>query len=192
MRKSRLIRSVFVLLLTAGHSLALAAASLPILYVEPFQPVTVKSSGFGPLHAISAHLHAHRVDANADALSHALVTSLVKSNVDARVAPTENGLPNSGWCIAGVFYSLDEAGHLLSIPFLSTRKSPDVQVTVTISDLGQRQSPPFAVIGTDGVLKGQGAPLGWNPYVVSARFVMHRIEGEKSLTALADQMPKKS
>ena len=50
---------------------------------------------------------------------------------------------------------------------------------------------PFAIIGTDSVLKGQGAPIGWNPYVVSARFVVHRIEGDKSLNDLADQIAQK-
>ena len=191
MKKIQLIHSVLVLLPTAGYSLAPAASSPPILYVEPFQPVTVKSSGIGPLHAVSSHLHARRADVNAEKLSQALVASLEKLNVDARAAPATVDLPNSGWRIAGVFYALDEGGHLLSIPFFNTQKSPDVQVTLTISDLGKSQSPPFAVIGADGVLKGQGAPLGWNPYVISARLVVHRIEGENTLNSLADQIAHK-
>jgi hypothetical protein len=44
---------------------------------------------------------------------------------------------------------------------------------------------------TDSVLKGEGAPIGWNPYVASARFVAHRIEGDNSLNDLADQIAQK-
>ena len=32
--------------------------------------------------------------------------------------------------------------------------------------------------------------LGWNPYVVSARFAMNIIEGDKSLDAVADEIAK--
>ena len=40
-------------------------------------------------------------------------------------------------------------------------------------------------------LLAQGAPIGWNPYVVSARFVVHRVKGDKSLNDLADQIAQK-
>jgi Domain of unknown function (DUF4410) len=168
-----------------------AVTSPPIVYVAEFQPVTKKSSGFGPLHAISSGLHAHRADENAAALSRALVASLVKAHFTAQVLPLTGPLPQSGWVVRGVFYSLDEGGHLVSVPFLSSRKSPNVQVTVTLTDNAKNPETPFAIIGTDSVLKGQGVPVGWNPYVVSARFVMHRMEGDKSLNDLADQIAQK-
>jgi hypothetical protein len=51
-----------------GHS-----GSLPMLYVEEFQPLSQPSSGFGPIHTLASRLHARRVDENAVALSRSLV-----------------------------------------------------------------------------------------------------------------------
>lgn len=167
------------------------AASSPVLYVGQFRPVTTASSGFGPLHAIKSDLHAHRVDDNAAALSRALVKSLSAAHFAAEALPSKEPLPKSGWLVSGVFYSLDDGGHLLTIPFLNTKKAPDVEVTVTLADIAKDPHTPFAVIGTDSVLKGQGAPIGWNPYVVGARFVVHRIEGDQSLNDLAGQITQK-
>jgi hypothetical protein len=166
-------------------------ASLPTLYVQPFQPVAKNSSGFGPVHAITSGLHAHRVDEHAAALSRAVVASLLNAHITAQGLTLNAPLPHSGWVVRGVFYSLDEGGHPLSIPFLGTRKAPNVEVTVTLADIAKNPNRPFAIIGTDSVLKGEGAPIGWNPYVVSARFVAHRIEGDKSLNDLADQIAQK-
>jgi hypothetical protein len=131
------------------------------------------------------------VDENAAALSRSLVASLSKVHVVAQALPPTEPVPQSGWLVRGVFYSLDDGGHLLTIPLLSTRKKQNVEVTVTLTDSAKDPSAPFAVIGTDSALKGQGAPIGWNPYVVSARFVVHRIEGDKSLNDLADQIAQK-
>jgi hypothetical protein len=168
-----------------------ADGSAPLLYVGQFQPATATSEGFGPLHAIKSGLHTHRVDSNAAALTKALVNSLSKAHIAAQPSPPDGPLPKSGWLVSGVFYSLDDGGHLITIPFLSTRKAPNVEVTVTLADLAKDPHTPFAVLGTDSVLKGQGAPLGWNPYVVSARFVVHRIEGDQSLNRLADDITQK-
>jgi hypothetical protein len=173
-----------------GHAQG-ASASLPPLYVEEFQPVARTANGFGPLHAMASGLHAHRTDENAAALSRALVASLTSAHIAAQALPPNAPPPRSGWLVRGVFYSLDEGGHLITIPFLGTRKAPNVEVTVTLADGAKDPDTPFAVIGADSVLKGQGAPLGWNPYVVSARFVVHRIQGDKSLDDLADQITKK-
>ena len=41
------------------------------------------------------------------------------------------------------------------------------------------------------MLKDEGAPIGWNPYVVSARLMALRIESDKSLNELADQIAQK-
>jgi hypothetical protein len=133
------------------------------LYVQPFQPVAKGSSGFGPLHAITSGLHAHRVDENAAGLSRVVVASLLKAHIAAQGLPLNAPLPQTG---------------------------PNVEVTVTLADIAKNPDRPFAIIGTDSVLKGEGAPIGWNPYVVSARAVAHRIEGDKSFD-LADQIAQK-
>ena len=67
------------------------------------------------------------------------------------------------------------------------RRSPNVQVTVTLTDIFKNPETPFAIIGTDSVLKGQGAPIGWNPYVVSPRFVVNRVEDDQSLGRKEDR-----
>jgi hypothetical protein len=128
------------------------------------------------------------VDEDAVALSRALVVSLSKLHVAAQALPPKDPVPQSGWLVRGVFCSLDDGGHLLTIPLLSSRKTQNVEVTVTLTDSAKDPSAPFASIGADSALKGQRAPIGWNPYVVSARFVVHRIEGDKSIRALADQI----
>jgi hypothetical protein len=162
-----------------------------MLYVEEFRPLSRPSSGFGPIHALASGLHTRRVDENVVALLRSLVASLSKLHVAAQALPPKEPVPQSGWLLRGVFYSLDDGGHLLTIPFLSTRKKKNVEVTVTLTDSAKDPSAPFAIIGTDSVLKRQGAPIGWNPYVVSARFIVHRIEGDKSLNDLADQIAQK-
>jgi hypothetical protein len=174
-----------------AQNAAYVSASLPVMYVEEFQPVAQSSGGFGPLHAIGSGMRAHRVDSNAAALSRAVVKALANAHVAAEAIPTDGPIPKSGWLIRGVFFSLDDGGHLLKIPFLSTNKAPNVEVTVTIADCAKDPNTPFAVIGTDSVLQGQGAPLGWNPYVVSARFVIHRIEGDHSLDGVAGDIAQK-
>ena len=184
---------VFVFLSCFGTHAAPALgdpALLPTIHVENFQPAAKTSTGFGPLHAITSGLHTHRVDENAAALSHAVVAALLKAHIAAQALSPSEPLPRSGWLMRGVFYSLDESGHPLTIPFLS-KKTPNVEVTVTLADSAINPDTPFAVIGTESVLKGQGAPLGWNPYVVSARLVVHRFEGDKSLNELADQLAQK-
>jgi hypothetical protein len=195
MKKTTLIGTLILgwLASSAGHAQSAVASSpsTPLLYVDEFRPIAQSSGGFGPLHALASGMRAHRADENAAELSKDLVAALSAAHSTAHPLPPAAPLPKSGWLIRGVFYSLDEGGHLISIPFLSAKKSPNVEVTVTLADLSQNPDTPFAVIGTDSVLMGQGAPIGWNPYVVAARFVIHRAEGDRSLTGLADEIAQK-
>ena len=66
---------------------------------------------------------------------------------------------------------MDENSRLISVPFISTDKGPNVEVSVTVADYAQNPDIPFAVIGTEAVLKGQGTAISWNPYVAAAKFV---------------------
>jgi hypothetical protein len=40
-------------------------------------------------------------------------------------------------------------------------------------------------------LKGQGSAVSWNPHVVAAKFVVHKVQGRASLDGLADQIAQK-
>jgi len=62
---------------------------------------------------------------------------------------------------------------------------------VTIADFALNPDSPFAVIGTEAVLKGQGTAISWNPYVAAAKFVLHQVKGEDSIDALATQIAQK-
>jgi hypothetical protein len=50
---------------------------------------------------------------------------------------------------------------------------------------------PFAVIGTEAVLKGQATAISWNPYVAAAKFVLHQVKGQDSIDVLAGQIAQK-
>jgi hypothetical protein len=144
-----------------AQNAAYVSASLPAIYVEQF----------------GSAMHAHRVDGNAAALSRAIVKALTNAHVAAEAVPPDGPTPKTGWLIRGVFFS--------------TSKAANIEVTVTIADCAKDPDTPFAVIGTDSVLKAQGAPVGWNPYVVSARFVIHRVDGDKSLDRVAGEIAQK-
>jgi hypothetical protein len=47
------------------------------------------------------------------------------------------------------------------------------------------------VIGTEAAVKGQDIPAGWSPYVIAAKFVVDKAEGQHALDALADQIATK-
>jgi hypothetical protein len=169
-----------------------SGAPLPTLYVGSFQPVERTSSGFGPLHALASDLHKIKADGNAAEMLDALVKVLRKRDTWADVLPADAApLPPTGWLIRGVYYGLDDESGLISVPFLGTSKEPDVEITVTLAECAKDPSVPFAVIGTDAVLKGQGSAASWNPYVVAAKFVVHKVQGRASLDGLADQIAQK-
>jgi hypothetical protein len=99
--------------------------------------------------------------------------------------------PSSGWCIHGVFYALDEDARLVSVPFLTSQNGPNVEVSVSVADCAIEPTVPFAVIGTKAAIKGQGTAISWNPYVAAAKFVVHQVQGQDSMMALADQIANK-
>jgi hypothetical protein len=171
---------------------ATAPAPAPAIYVGSFQSAEASTGqGFGPLHGLSSSLHTHRVDENAEKLSQALVRALRAHGRPAQALSLAGASPSSGWIVRGVFYSLDSDSHLISVPFMGKKKGPNVEVTVTIADAAKDANTPFAVIGTDAALRGQGSAISWNPYIVAAKFVIHTVEGDRSIEALANEIATK-
>jgi hypothetical protein len=164
----------------------------PMMYVGKFEPIERAPAGFGPLHALNADIRRIKADSNAARLSTAVTAELRKLGARADPLPADAPRrPSSGWLIKGVFYALDGKSRLISVPFVGTDKGPNVEVSVTVADFALNPDSPFAVIGTDSVLKGQGTAISWNPYVAAAKFVLHQVKGEDSIDALATQIAKK-
>ena len=193
-RKRALFSVVSTLILTASYVRAeqTQPASLPKLYVGKFQPVERAPNGFGPIHALNADIRRIKADSNAARLSTAVTAELRKlgANADPQSAGTPHQ-PNSGWLVQGVFYAMDENSRLISVPLVSSDKGPNVEVSVTITDYSLNPDIPFAVIGTEAVLKGQGTAISWNPYVAAAKFVLHQVKGQDSIAVLAAQIAQK-
>jgi hypothetical protein len=164
----------------------------PMLYVGKFEPIEHAPTGFGPLHALNADIRRIKADSNAARLSTALTAELRKLGARADSLPADaSRRPTSGWLIKGVFYALDENSRLISVPFVHTDRGPNVEVSVTVADFALNPDSPFAVIGTEAVLKGRGTAVSWNPYVAAAKFVLHQVKGEDSIDVLATQIAKK-
>jgi len=167
--------------------------ALPTLYVGKFEPVEQAPHGFGPLHALNADIRRAKANSNAARLSSAVTEELRKLGAHADPLPAgASRRPNSGWLVQGVFYAMDENSRLISVPFISTDKGPSVEVSVTITDYSLNPDIPFAVIGTEAVLKGQGTAISWNPYVAAAKFVLHQVKGQDSIAVLAAQIAQKT
>jgi hypothetical protein len=127
----------------------------PMLYVGKFEPIERAPTGFGPLHALNADIRRIKADSNAARLSTALTAALRKLGASADSLPADaSQRPSSGWLIKGVFYARDENSRLISVPFVRTDKGPNVEVSMTIADFALNPDSPFAVIGTEAVLKG--------------------------------------
>jgi hypothetical protein len=185
---------VSTLILTASYVRADEAqpVGLPKLYVGKFEPVERAPNGFGPLHALNSDIRRMKADSNAARLSSALTVELRKLGARADPLPADaSQRPNSGWLVQGVFYAMDENSRLISVPFVSTDKGPNVEVSVTVTDYALNPDIPFAVIGTKTVLKGQGTAISWNPYVAAAKFVLHQVKGQDSIAVLAAQIAQK-
>jgi hypothetical protein len=180
----------FIGTLAAGVNAGAAqviAGSEPTIYVGDFVPVD-NAEGNGLLGGVASSMHTRTVNRDAEKFSDAIVAALNDRHVVAARLP--DAIPAQGWIVRGVFQSLDKSTHLISLPF-SKQKGPNVEVSVTIADAAKDPNTPFAVVGSDAALKGQGNALSWNPYIIGAKLVYKSVEGSKSLDALAGQIADK-
>jgi hypothetical protein len=166
------------------------SAAVPTIYVGEFQPVDA-AQGHGPLGAIASTMHANTVDQGAKKLSDALVAALHSRKISVMRLHEADPLPAQGWIVRGVLYSLDKESHLVSLPFHKSNQGPNVEVSVTIADASSAPGKPFAIVGTDAALKGQGSALSWNPYIIGAKLVIDKAESDSSIAKLAQQIADK-
>jgi hypothetical protein len=169
-----------------------AITAVPALYVGEFRPIEQAPQGRGPLRALNSDYRRLKADRNASRFTTALVESLRKQGLRAETLPEDPAArPTAGWLIRGMYYALDANSRLISLPLSGSDKGPNVEVTVTVADCAQNPEVPFAVIGSEAALKGQGTPVSWNPYVAAAKFVVQRAQGEDSVARLADDIARK-
>ncbi len=177
--------------LAEEHGVDNPASSRPaMIYVEDFQNAYAEGHyRIGPLNRLESRRQSVKSFVNAASLSLALVKALNESGLPAQRLELASPLPRSGWRLSGVYYALDAHGRLLSVPGLDQgAEQPNAQVTVAVADLATNPDAPLVVFGTAEALAGQGLPVGWNPYVVAARFTLHQVQSQVAIEDLARQI----
>jgi len=185
------MKTLFYLLATLLLEVSAAAASSaePNIYVGSIEPLQ-QASGSGPIHHLATRSHNRKVNQNAATLSKDIARALSSQNAPAVVLSTDAPLPTEGWLVRGVYYAIDN-GRLISVSIPGSDEGSNVEVTITVADCANDPKTPFAVIGTEAAVKGQGIPAGWNPDVIAAKFVVDKAKGQNALDALADQIATK-
>ncbi len=183
--------------LAAGQSAPPAAAAGPVIYVQDFEAhwgdPNASSSGSsrrGPLSMLRSARSSEQATTSAGSLSGAIADELKAQGMNAQRIAREAALPPSGWLVTGIFYALDTKSGMIQMPtFLTGQPDPvNTQVTVSVADLAKNPHAPFIVFGTADALRGQGPPVGWNPYVVAAKFVVGKVESSADIKKLAKQI----
>jgi hypothetical protein len=165
-----------------------AVAGAPVMYVKDFQAVQESDGSGRLLSRLREAAHGRSAGQNAGALAKALVKQLTSDGIAARyLAPGEPlPVPAAGWLIGGVFYSRDSGGRIQSLlQGGSSASTPNTEVSVTVADVAGDPSVPFAAIGAEDAIKGQGTVASWNPYIVAAKFVYKKVEGTTAVDGLA-------
>jgi hypothetical protein len=199
MRTSARVVSLFACLATAAASLA-AQSATPAAPAKPKKPVYVQdfvgsyepaqsSQGRGgPLSRIRGARAGQKASQSASQLSADIVKEFAAAGFTSRRLEPGTTLPSDGWLVRGTFYATDSGGNIIPTELLGGEQKPNTQLTVSVSNLAKDPNAPFIVFGKAEALKGQGAPVGWNPYVVAAKFVINQVESATDLDKLAREI----
>ena len=181
--------------LAAGQS----APAKPMIYVQDFEAHwgnpdgSTGSSRRGPLSILKSARSSEQAATSAGSLSGAIADELKTQGFTAQRIARDAALPSSGWLVTGIFYALDTKTGMIQMPsFLTGQPDPvNTQVSVSVADLAKNPHAPFIVFGTADALRGQGPPVGWNPYVVAAKFVVGKVESASDIKKLAKEIVTK-
>jgi len=185
--------------LAAGQSTP-GAVPRQTIYVQDFEAhwgdpsgTSSGSSRRGPLSILKSARSSEQATTSAGSLSGAISDELKAQGMNSQRISREAALPTSGWLVTGIFYALDTKTGMIQMPsFLTGQPDPvNTQVTVSVSDLAKNPHAPFIVFGTADALRGQGPPVGWNPYVVAAKFVVGKVESASDIKKLAKEIVTK-
>ena len=183
--------------LSAGQSASAPAGSKPTIYVQDFEAhwgnPDGSSSGSGrrgPLSILKSARSSEQATVSAGSLSGAIADELTAQGFQSQRIARDAALPPSGWLVTGIFYALDTKTGMVQMPsFLTGQPDPvNTQVTVSVADLARNPNAPFIVFGTADALRGQGPPVGWNPYVIAAKFVVGKVESAADIKKLAKEI----
>lgn len=163
------------------------------VYVQDFtggyEPAQSSSSGrSGPLARIRAARANEKASTSASQLSGDIVKEFAAQGFTAKRLDPKEPLPADGWLVRGTFYATDSGGNVIPTELLGGEQKPNTQLSVSVSNLAKDPNAPFIVFGKAEALKGQGAPVGWNPYVVAAKFVINTVESATDLEKLAKEI----
>ena len=159
------------------------------VYVRPFAVFVPKAEREGLLARQRASRHDRRSVDDAARLAAGIAAALEKSGYRSVVLSEGAPLPTAGWLVTGAWYALDAQGRILETArALGGGKDPNIEVSVSVADLASNPSVPFIVFGRADALRGQAPPVGWNPWVVAAKFVVGKVQERYDLDALAKQI----
>lgn len=198
-RRLRLILATLVSIAAAPIAFAQAPGGAAAAPAKPKKPVFVQdftgayepaqSSGRnGPLARIRAARANEKASTSASQLSGDIVKEFQAQGFTAKRLDTREPLPTDGWLVRGTFYATDSGGNIIPTELLGGEQKPNTQLTVSVANLAKDANAPFIVFGKAEALKGQGAPVGWNPYVVAAKFVINTVESATDLEKLAREV----
>ena len=179
--------------MTAQAPAAAPAKPKKPVYVQDFtggyEPAQSSSSGrSGPLARIRAARANEKASSSASQLSGDIVKEFQAQGFTASRLDPGKTLPSDGWLVKGTFYATDSGGNIIPTELLGGEQKPNTQLSVSVANLAKDPNAPFIVFGKAEALKGQGAPVGWNPYVVAAKFVINQVESATDLDKLAREI----
>jgi hypothetical protein len=185
--------ALFVFVALAWGQSTPSAAPKQTIYVQDFEAHwgdpsgSSASSRSGPLSILKNARSSEQATTSAGSLSGAIADELKVQGMNAQRISRDAALPSSGWLLTGIFYALDTNTGMIQMPsFISGKPDPvNTQVSVSVADLAKDPHAPFIVFGTAEALRGQGPPVGWNPYVIAAKFVVGKVESAADIKKLA-------
>jgi hypothetical protein len=162
------------------------------VYVQDFtgayEPAQSSSGHRGPLSRIRGARAGEKASQSASQLTGDIVKEFQAQGFTASRLEGGKTLPSDGWLVRGSFYATDSGGKIIPTELLGGEQKPNTQLSVSVANLATDPNAPFIVFGKAEALKGQGAPVGWNPYVVAAKFVINQVESATDLEKLAKEI----
>ena len=169
-----------------------ASAKPRTVYVQDFQAHVQQSSSSrgGPLSRMRDGRSNQKAWESAGSLSGAIAEEFQAAGYTSQRIARDAALPGQGWLVTGIFYAMDSQGGVIQMPSLLSGGTPppNTQVTVSVADLAVDPTAPFIVFGTAEALRGQGPPVGWNPYVIAAKFVVNKVESSADIKKFAKEI----
>ncbi len=174
-----------------GSAAAPAKPKKPVFvqdFTGSYEPAQSSSGRSGPLARIRGARASEKASQSASQLSSDIVKEFAAQGFVAKRLDPGAPLPTDGWLVRGTFYATDSGGNIIPTELLGGEQKPNTQLSVSVSNLAKDPNAPFIVFGKAEALKGQGAPVGWNPYVVAAKFVINTVESATDLDKLAKEI----